>query len=65
MSNSLDPDQERRLVRPDLGPNCSLRLSADSTGRQKVNRDDLNLCITKTQGFEVTVFSSPEPKAHR
>ena len=29
MSNSLDPDQARRFVGPDLGPNCSQRLSAD------------------------------------
>ena len=37
MSNSLDPDQARRFVRPDLGPNCLPRLSADGTGRQRVN----------------------------
>ena len=29
MSNSLDPDQDRLSVGPDLGPNCFLRLSAD------------------------------------
>ena len=29
MSNSLDPDQARRFVRPDLGPNCLQGLSAD------------------------------------
>ena len=34
MSNSLDPDQARRLVGPDLGPNCLPMLSADDTGRQ-------------------------------
>ena len=28
-SNSLDPDQARRFVGPDLGPNCLQRLSAD------------------------------------
>ena len=37
MSNSLDPDQARRIVGPDLGPNCLQRLSADVTGRQRVN----------------------------
>ena len=31
MSNSLDPDQARRFVGPDLGPNCLPRLSADDT----------------------------------
>ena len=37
MSNSLDPDHARRFVGPDLGPNCLSRLSADDTGRQRVN----------------------------
>ena len=41
MSNSLDPDQARQIVRPDLGPNCLPRLSADDTGRQRVK---LNGC---------------------
>ena len=30
VSNSLDPDQARHFVRPDLGPNCLQRLSADN-----------------------------------
>ena len=34
--NSLDPDQARRFVGPDLGPNCLPRLSADNTARQSV-----------------------------
>ena len=36
MSNtcSLDPDQARRFVGPDLGPNCLQRISVDNTGRQ-------------------------------
>ena len=37
MSNSLDPDQARRFVGPDLGQNCLPRLSADVTGKQRVN----------------------------
>ena len=28
VSNSLDPDQARHFVGPDLGPNCLQRLSA-------------------------------------
>ena len=36
MSNSLDPDQARQFVRPDLGPNCLPKLLADDTGRQRV-----------------------------
>ena len=34
MSNSLDPDQARRFVGPDLGPNCLLRLTADDKSRR-------------------------------
>ena len=30
-SNSLDPDQARRFVGPDLGPTCLQRLSTDNT----------------------------------
>ena len=30
VSNSLDPDQARHFVRPDLGLNCLQRLSADN-----------------------------------
>ena len=29
VSNSLDPDQARRFVGPDRGPNCLQRISAD------------------------------------
>ena len=36
MSNSLDPDQARRFVGPDLGLNCLPRLSADDTGSQRI-----------------------------
>ena len=38
MSNSLDPDQARRFVGPDLGPNCLQKLSADDTSRQRVKQ---------------------------
>ena len=31
VSNSLDPDQARRFVGPDLGPNCLPKLSAEHT----------------------------------
>ena len=34
VSNSLDPDQARHFVGPDLGPNCSQRLSADIGGKE-------------------------------
>ena len=35
VSYSLDPDQARHYVRPDLGPNCLQRLSADDKIRRK------------------------------
>ena len=31
VSNSLDPYQARQFVRPDLGPNCLQKLSADDS----------------------------------
>ena len=34
VSNSLDPDQARLFVGPDLGPNCLQRLSADIAGKE-------------------------------
>ena len=37
VSNSLDPDQARPFVGPNLGPACLQRLLADSTSRQRVN----------------------------
>ena len=38
VSNSLDSDQARLFVGPDLGPNCLQRLSAgDDTSRQNAN----------------------------
>ena len=37
MSTSLDPDQARRYVWPDLGPNCLQKFSADDTRRYIVN----------------------------
>ena len=39
VSNSLDPDQARHIVWPDLGPNCLQCLSADNTSRQIFNRN--------------------------
>ena len=36
VSNSLDTDQARHLVGPDLGPNCLQRILTDDTSRQRV-----------------------------
>ena len=33
MSSRLDPDQARRVLGPDLGPNCLQKLSADDIRR--------------------------------
>ena len=48
VSNSLDSDQARCFVRPDLGSNCLQRLSADDTYRQRVKklRELCTACIT-------------------
>ena len=50
MSNSLDPDQARRLVWPDLDLNCLQRLSADDTGR-KITVNVLKLRTLKNNYF--------------
>ena len=49
VSNSLDPDQARPYVWPDLGPNCLQRLSADDTSRQR----DRLVCTYKKMDFSV------------
>ena len=36
MSNSLELDQVRHFVRPDLGPNHLQKLPADNISRQRV-----------------------------
>ena len=38
VSNSLDPDQDRHSVGPDLGPNCLQRLSADDRSCRFVHK---------------------------
>ena len=48
VSNSLDPDQARHFVGPDLDPNCLQRLSADDTSRQIQLHSDLSLCCFNT-----------------
>ena len=52
VSNSLDPDQARHFVGPDLCPNCLQRLSADDTNGQKVNSQ------SATKNFQQMTFSS-------
>ena len=37
VSNSVDPDQARHFVGPDMGPNCLQKLLAYDTSRPRVN----------------------------
>ena len=60
MSNSLDPDQARHFIEPDLSPNCLQVLSAEDTSRQRDNEckhKSLKFCLYLT-----TIAS--KPKAH-
>ena len=51
MSNSLDPDQNRHYVSPDLGPNCLQRLSADDT-----SKNTLSVAGKSTDSLGLEVF---------
>ena len=55
MSNSLDRDQARQNVGPDLGPNCLQRLSADDTSFQLVNNEITPLDRLKIRRSKITV----------
>ena len=46
MSNSLDPDQARQFVGPDLGPDCLQMSSSDETSRQIVK---INQALTESK----------------
>ena len=50
MSNSLDPDQDRQNVGPDLGPNSLQRLSADNTCGQRV-KHSYHHAVTNMHNF--------------
>ena len=39
VSNSLDPDQARHIVGPELGPNCLKMLPADDTSQTELMDD--------------------------
>ena len=45
MSNSLDPDQDRRPDGPDLGPNCLQRLSGNDKTIQIKHKVIPYLCV--------------------
>ena len=67
MSNSLNPDQDRHCVGPDLGPNCLLRFSADDKSpltRKVLMIHPVNICIKtfETENFGVYCENSVEKK---
>ena len=49
VSNSLDPDQARQNVGPDLGPNCLQRLSADKNVCRERSGSVVE-CLTRDRG---------------
>ena len=49
VSNSLDPDQAKQNVGPDLGPNCSQRLSS--------SRQNLSLAVKELRNLVVKRLS--------
>ena len=53
MSNILDPDQAQHFIGPDPGPNCLQRLSADDTGRLRVNGDGESLVEAYTEDLSI------------
>ena len=55
--NSLDPDQARQIVGPDLGPNSLQMLSADDTSRQRVNK--VFLCQDQKSGTCISFVTIP------
>ena len=58
VSNSLDPDQDRRSVGPDLGPNCLQKLSADDTSRQRVKGTNSTVLVVHSHTVMMNVLSA-------
>ena len=58
MSNSLDPDQDRRSVGPDLGPNYLQKLSADNTSRQRVKSTNSTVLVVHSHTVMMNVLSA-------
>ena len=54
VSNGLDPDQDRRSVGPDLGPNCLQKLSADD--KSPLARKELIRSYVTESAFRVLVM---------
>ena len=62
MSNSLDTDQARPFLGPDLGPNCLQRLSVEATSRQIIKQNmnsifySINILIHHYMGRDMRKF---------
>ena len=55
VSSSLDPDQVRQYIGPDLGPNCLQKTSADDSSRLRATgKDHLPRSQTKHDQFPAT-----------
>ena len=63
MSNSLDPDQDRHSVGPDLGPNCLQRLSADDTKKGYLCRAEYFYVLHNSVAFKVENSVDPDQMA--
>ena len=62
MSSSLDPDQARQIVGPNLGPKCLQRLSPDDKGYKELKHKDKELKHQTLQLCEITdVIALNEP----
>ena len=57
MSKSLDPDQARHVVGPDLGSSCLQRLSAEDTSRLELKEDKqrINMLLKRVTELEAKV----------
>ena len=57
MSNSLDPDQARHFVGPDLGLNCLRMFSTDYTSRHRVEVGVVFGKVNQCNNFQINVFA--------
>ena len=57
MSNSFDSDRARCFVGPDPGLNCSQKLSADDTWRQRFNKEMFILMPIVLIGIFITCLN--------
>ena len=64
MSNSLDLEQARQFVWPELGPNCLPRLSTDDTGRQRFNHENISTKILPLPLIQVEPLSLLAKNVH-